>query len=168
MHLATSGGHICEICSSWPSFTWTILVIKCWLTTYEVYFNMAMGLNWFLFLKASIWYQIEHRVNIYWENYIFVSKILCGCNTRGGFSLTNGIRGCSKVLRTVHFGKFWYIDGWVIAYCHIPNAPNLQNWVKIGCILENLAKKAPNLPQIGCFLQKNGIEMGHKITLFEV
>ena len=39
---------------------------------------------------------------------------------------------------------------------------------KIGCILENLAKKAPNLPQIGCFLQKNGIEMGHKITLFEV
>ena len=37
---------------------------------------------------------------------------------------------------------------------------------KIGCILENLANKAPNMPQIGCFLQKNGIEMGLKITLF--
>ena len=37
---------------------------------------------------------------------------------------------------------------------------------KIGCILENLAKKPPNLPQIGCFLQKNGIEMGHKNHAF--
>ena len=62
----------------------------------------------------------------------------------------------------VHFRKFWYIDGWVIIT--YPMRPIC----KIGCILENLAKKAPNLPQIGCFLQKNGIEMGHKITLFEV
>ena len=62
----------------------------------------------------------------------------------------------------VHFRKFWYIDGWVIVT--YPMRPIC----KIGCILENLAKKAPNLPQIGCFLQKNGIEMGHKITLFEV
>ena len=59
----------------------------------------------------------------------------------------------------VHFRKFWYIDGWVIVT--YPMRP-------IWCILENLAKKAPNLPQIGCILQKNGIKMGHKITLFEV
>ena len=62
----------------------------------------------------------------------------------------------------VHFRKFWYIDGWVIVT--YPMRPIC----KIGCILENLAKKHPILPQIGCFLQKNGIEMGHKITLFEV
>ena len=62
----------------------------------------------------------------------------------------------------VHFRKFWYIDGWV--FVTYPMCPIC----KIGCILENLAKKAPNLPQIGCFLQKNGVEMGHKITLFEV
>ena len=79
----------------------------------------------------------------------------------GGFSLTNGIRGCSKGFE-VHFREFWYIDGWVII--KYPMRPIC----KIGCILENLAKKAPNLSQIGCFLQKNGIEMGHKITLFEV
>ena len=59
----------------------------------------------------------------------------------------------------VHFRKFWYIGGWVIVT--YPMHPIC----KIGC---NLAKKAPNLPQIGCFLQKNGIEMGHKIMLFEV
>ena len=80
----------------------------------------------------------------------------------GGFSLTNGIRGCSKGFE-VHFRKFRYIDGWVIVT--YPMRPIC----KIGCILENLAKKAwLNLPQIGCFLQKNGIEMSHKITLFEV
>ena len=62
----------------------------------------------------------------------------------------------------VHFRKFWYMDGWVIVT--YPMRPIC----KIGCILENLAKKAPNLSQIGCFLQKNGIEMGHKIMLFEV
>ena len=45
----------------------------------------------------------------------------------------------------VHFRKFWYIDGWVIVT--YPMRPIC----KIGCILENLAKKAPNLPQIGCF-----------------
>ena len=50
---------------------------------------------------------------------------------------------------------------------------------KIGCILENLAKKAPNLPQIGCFLQKKwyrdglqnhafrGIEMVEILNSFE-
>ena len=37
---------------------------------------------------------------------------------------------------------------------------------KIGCILENLAKKPPNFPPIECFLQKNGIEMGHKNHAF--
>ena len=61
----------------------------------------------------------------------------------------------------VHFRKFWYIDWWVIV------TYPMRSICKIGCILENLAK-APNLPQIGCFFQKNGIEMGHKITLFEV
>ena len=74
-----------------------------------------------------------------------------------------GIRGCSKVLRCIFvcFGTM-YIEGWVIVtYLLCPIC-------KIGCILDNLAKKAPNLPQIGCFLQKNGIEMGHKITFFEV
>ena len=53
----------------------------------------------------------------------------------------------------VHFRKFWYIDGWVIVT--YPMRPICT----IECILKNLAKKAPNLPQIGCFLQKNGIEM---------
>ena len=48
----------------------------------------------------------------------------------------------------VHFRKFWYIDGWIIVT--YPMRPIC----KIGCILENLAKKAPNLPQIGCFLVK--------------
>ena len=62
----------------------------------------------------------------------------------------------------VYFRKFWYIDGWVIVT--YPMHPIC----KIGCSLENLAQKAPNVPQIGCFLQKNGIEMGHKIMLFEV
>ena len=38
----------------------------------------------------------------------------------------------------VHFRKFWYIDGWVIVT--YPMRPIC----KIGCILENLAKKAPN------------------------
>ena len=59
-------------------------------------------------------------------------------------------------------GGSHYIDGWVIVT--YPMRPIC----KIGCIWENLAKKTPNLPQIGCFLQKYGIEMGHKITLFEV
>ena len=53
----------------------------------------------------------------------------------------------------MHFRKFWCIDGWVIVT--YPMRPIC----KIECILENLAKKAPNLSQIGCFLQKNGIEM---------
>ena len=75
----------------------------------------------------------------------------------GGFSLTNGIRGCSKVLRCI-FRKFWYIDGWVIV--RYP----MRRICKIRCILENLAKKAPNLPQIGCFLQKNGIEIMRWVT----
>ena len=36
---------------------------------------------------------------------------------------------------------------------------------KIGCIWENVAKKAPNLPKIGCFLRKIGIVMGRDLTL---
>ena len=42
----------------------------------------------------------------------------------------------------LHFRKFWYIDGWVIVTYPMPPT------CKIGCILENLAKKstqfAPN------------------------
>ena len=37
---------------------------------------------------------------------------------------------------------------------------------KIGCILENLAKKAPNLPQIGCFLQKKWYRDGSQSHAF--
>ena len=62
----------------------------------------------------------------------------------------------------VVFHNFWYINGWV-------SVPDLIRPIcKIGCILENLAKKAPNLPQFGCFLRQIGIVMGLKITLFEV
>ena len=88
---------------------------------------------------------------------------LTGLITRGGgFRVTD--KWYTGILKgfEVHFRKFWYIDGWVIA------THPMRPICKIGCILENLAKKAPNLPQIGCFLQKNGIEVGHKITLFEV
>ena len=53
----------------------------------------------------------------------------------GGGSLTNGIRGCSKVLRCIFVSL--YIDGWVIVT--YPRRPIC----KIGCILENLAKKHP-------------------------
>jgi len=37
---------------------------------------------------------------------------------------------------------------------------------KIRCILKKIAKKAPNLPQIGCFFVENGIVMGRKIFAF--
>ena len=69
--------------------------------------------------------------------------------------------GMRKVFKVV-FHNLWYIDGWV----SVPDP--IRPICKIGCILENLAKKAPNLPQFGCFLRQIGIEMGHKITLFEV
>ena len=82
-------------------------------------------------------------------------------NALGGVLTDKWYTGMLKGFE-VHFRKFWCIDGWVIVtYLMHPIC-------KIGCILENLAKRAPNLPQIGCFLQLNGIEMGHKITLFEV
>ena len=37
---------------------------------------------------------------------------------------------------------------------------------KIGCILENLAKKAPNLPQIGCFLKEKWYRDGSQNHTF--
>ena len=83
------------------------------------------------------------------------------CSVPGGSLTDKWYTGMLKGFE-VHFRMFWYIDGWVIVT--YPMRPIC----KVGCILENLAKKAPNLPQIGCFLQKNGTEMGHKITLFEV
>ena len=90
--------------------------------------------------------------------FVGVHHILCDM---GGVLTDKWYTGMLKGVE-VHFRKFWYIDGWVIVT--YPMRPIC----KIGCILENLAKKAPNLPQIECFLQKNGIEMGHKITLFKV
>ena len=61
----------------------------------------------------------------------------------------------------VHFRKFWYIDGWVIVT--YPMRPIC----KIGGIFENLAKEHRFAPNWMLFAE-NGIEMGHKITLFEV
>ena len=95
-------------------------------------------------------------VNILFSHFIYLLP-----EGGGGFPLTNGIRGCSKFLRCIFLSFGISMCGLLVTY---PMRPIC----KIGCILENLAKKAPNLPQIGCFLQKNGIEMGHKITLFEV
>ena len=91
----------------------------------------------------------------------FLSYHLFQKNQWGGVLTDKWYTGMLKGFE-VHFRKFWYIDGWVIVT--YPMRPIC----KIGCILKKLAKKAPNLAQTGCFLQKNGIEMGHKITLFEV
>ncbi len=60
----------------------------------------------------------------------------------GGYSLVDGIQGCSKVLGALIFRHFWYIDGWV----SLPDPI-----CKIGCILENKAKKAPKLNKLGVF-----------------
>ena len=59
----------------------------------------------------------------------------------------------------VHFHHFGYLNGWVSV-----TAP-MRPIFKIGCIWENVAKKAPNLPKIGCFLRKIGIVMGRDLTL---
>ena len=48
----------------------------------------------------------------------------------------------------VHFRKIWYVDGWVIVT--YPMRPIC----KIGCILENLAKKHPICPKLGAFCRK--------------
>ena len=45
----------------------------------------------------------------------------------------------------VNFHEIWYIDGWVSV------TDPMRPICKIGCILGNYAKKAPNLAQIGCF-----------------
>ena len=48
----------------------------------------------------------------------------------------------------VHFRKFWYIDGWVIV------TYPMRLICKIGCILENLAKKHRICPKLGAFCRK--------------
>ena len=60
----------------------------------------------------------------------------------------------------VHFRKFWYIDGWVIVT--YPMRPIC----KIGYIFENLAKEAPNLPQIGCFFAEKWYRDGSQNHAF--
>ena len=55
----------------------------------------------------------------------------------GGFSLTNGIRGCSKVLRCIFVSFGISMGGVIVTYLMRPIC-------KIGCILENLARKAPS------------------------
>ncbi len=67
--------------------------------------------------------------------------------------------GCSKVLRCflVIFGL---LMGW------FPFQTQCAQFCKLD--FGNFAKKAPNLFQIGCFLQQSGILLGREITLFEV
>ena len=52
------------------------------------------------------------------------------------------------------FSQIWYIDRVVFV------TDESAQFCKIGCILENFGKKAPNFSQIGCFSIKIGILMG--------
>ena len=62
----------------------------------------------------------------------------------------------------VHFHHFGYLNGWVSV-----TAP-MRPIFKIGCIWENVAKKAPNLPKIGCFFEENWYSDGSWFDALEV
>ena len=105
--------------------------------------------------RHIFWYFVTQSLHFY---SLFLKQCVFHMGPAGGGVLTDKwYIGMLKGFE-VHFRKFWYIDGWVIVT--YPMRPIC----KIGCILENLAKRAPNL----LFCRQNGIEMGHKITLFEV
>ena len=133
-----------------------------WATALKIHTPPVEDL-WKVYHKGSVNFKmplpsVMFRSGLSHREYIFYLEVSDKLFSRGGGGvLTNKwYTGMLKGFE-VHFCKFWYIDGWVIV------TYSMHPICKIGCILEILAKKAPNLGQIRCFLQKNGTEMGHKM-----